>query len=160
MPETTSNTRNRFGRTERALFIGAAVWTGIGLAGGLAFREITKSTGFDGYTELSVVHTHALVLGTVVMLAVLSLNRVFTLGADRRMRWFLWVWNASLAVTVGALALKGTLQIVTPAVADSPVLAGIAGMGHIGLTVAFVLFFVALGSRLRATRATPARDEV
>lgn len=151
-------TTPRTDRTERALFIGAAAWTGVGLIGGLAFREIAKANDFTGSTQLAVVHTHALVLGTVVLLAALALDRLFALGADRRMRWFLWVWNISLAITVGTLAVNGTLQIVAPASADSPAIAGIAGLGHIGLTVAFVLFFIALGSRLRAGRAAADSD--
>ncbi|NNC11066.1 DUF2871 domain-containing protein [Planctomonas sp. JC2975] len=140
--------------SEHRLFVSAAVWTGVGLAGGLAFREVTKATGFDGSTELAVVHTHALVLGTVVLLAALALDRLFHLGADRRMRWFLWIWNIGLAVTVGSLALKGTLQILVPDAADSPAIAGIAGMGHILLTVAFVLFFLALGRGIKAGRGS------
>ena len=140
-------------RPETVLVRAAAVWAAVGLAGGLGYRELTRSKGFDGWTQLSVVHTHALVLGTVVLLGVLALQRLFRLSEDRRMRWFVWVWNTGLALTVAGLTVKGTLQVVGSSAASSPAIAGVSGMGHILLTVAFVLLFLALGARVRADEA-------
>jgi hypothetical protein len=37
------------------LYRAAATWTGIGLASGLFFRELTKSQDFDGRTQLAGV---------------------------------------------------------------------------------------------------------
>jgi hypothetical protein len=51
---------------ESGLFRLAAGWTMMGLASGLAYRELTRSAGFTGFTQLSVVHTHTLVLGTLL----------------------------------------------------------------------------------------------
>lgn len=135
------------------LFRAAAAWTAIGLAGGLGYRELTRQHEFTGATQLAVVHTHALVLGTVVLLGVLALEAIFTLSADRRFRWFFWTWNLGLLITSTMLAVKGSMQVLGTAGADSPALAGISGTGHILLTVAFVLLFLALGSRIRMPRA-------
>ena len=105
------------------------------------------------------MHTHALALGTTMLLLTLALERIFTLSADRRLGWFLWVWNIGLAVTVGGLALKGGLQVAEAAAATSPALAGISGTGHIVLTVGFVLLFLVLGGRIRQSAPAGPRLE-
>jgi hypothetical protein len=134
----------------------AAAWTAVGLAGGLGYRELTRAEGFTGTTQLAVVHTHALVLGTVVLLGVLALQRLFDLASDRRYRWFVWVWNVSLALTVAGLTVKGTLQVTGSGAADSAAVAGFSGLGHVGLTAAFALFFLTLGAKVRARETTAA----
>lgn len=132
------------------LYRSAVAWTGIGLVGGLAYREVTRSHAFTGSTQLALVHTHALALGTTVLLVVLALTAAFGLGEDRRFRWGVLTWNAGLAVTTAMLAVKGTLQILNPAVADSAALAGISGLGHITLTAAFILLLLSLGTQVKA----------
>ena len=141
---------------ESVLFRLTVAWTTIGLLSGLAYRELTRGVGFSGFTQLALVHSHTLMLGTAVGLILLALQRLYQLAEDRRFAWFVWVWNGGLALTAGAMTVKGTLQVLNPAVADSAALAGIAGLGHIALTVGFVLLFLALGSRIRLTRASEA----
>lgn len=134
----------------KKLLIAAMVYTALGLVGGLFYREATKSAGpdgqaFTGHTELAVVHTHLLVLGLVVMLLVLALEKLFTLSASKVFNWFFWVYTAGLTVTVAMMAVIGMRQIDKPDLVDTPAaLAGIAGLGHMLLTAALVLFFVAL----------------
>jgi hypothetical protein len=136
---------------ETFLFRSAAVWTVIGLAGGLAYREVTRAADYTGFTQLGLVHTHALALGTLVLLVTLALERLFTLSADRRLGWFAWAWNVGLALTVGALAVKGSLQVAGSASADAPALAGIAGTGHIVLASGFVVLFLVLDGQISDT---------
>ncbi|MCW3157036.1 DUF2871 domain-containing protein [Micropruina sp. KQZ13P-5] len=136
-------------KADLVLFRLSALWTAVGLASGLAYRELTRSSGFSGFTQLAVVHTHTLVLGTVVGLLLLVLKRVYQLGEDRRFGWFVWLWNVGLVLTAGGMAVKGTLQVIAPAVAESPALAGVSGLGHIVLTIGFVLLFLVLGRRVR-----------
>lgn len=136
---------------ELILFRLSAVWTAVGLVSGLAYRELTRRSGFTGFTQLAVVHTHTLVLGTIVGLGLLALQRLYGLSEDRRFGWFLWIWNIGLTLTAAGLSVKGTLQVLGSATATSPALAGVSGMGHILLTVAFVLVFLVLGRRIRQT---------
>ena len=136
---------------ETVLFRSAAAWAVIGLGGGLAYREMTRAAGYTGFTQLSLVHTHALALGTLMLLATLALERLYTLSADRRLGWFAWAWNVGLGLTIGTLALKGSLQVAGSASAEAPALAGIAGTGHIVLAVGFVVLFLVLGARIRDT---------
>ncbi len=139
-------------KAESVLFRLSAGWTVAGLASGLAYRELTRSTGFSGFTQLAVVHTHTLVLGTLVGLLLLALQRVFRLGEDRRFGWCVWIWTIGLVLTAGAMAVKGSLQVLGSAAADSSALAGVSGLGHIVLTVGFVLVFLVLGRRIRHTQ--------
>lgn len=139
----------------RKLYYAAVTYMALGLAGGLAYRELTKLNGFTGRTELAVVHTHLLVLGMLVFLLLILLERAFTLSASRMFTWFFWIYNAGLAITVGAMAAIGTGTVLgRPAGAA---LTGIAGLGHILLTVALVLFFACLHSRLFGRAAADAR---
>ncbi len=122
----------------------AAGWTVVGLVAGLAYREITKFTDYQGATDLSLVHTHTLALGTGAMLVVLALTAVFGLDRDRRLRWYVVVWNLGVALTATGLTVKGLGQIYgwyDASAASAKALAGIAGLGHMLLTAGFVLFF-------------------
>ncbi|MCE1177899.1 MAG: DUF2871 domain-containing protein [Micrococcales bacterium] len=142
------------------IYWSAATWTGIGMVSGLYYRELTRARAFDGRTQLAVVHTHTLVLGTVMLLAVLALA-VSRLLAERDLGRFLLVWNIGLALTAGGLLVKGTLQVLGSAIADSPAIAGVSGLGHMTLSGALVLLFMALRPLVRAdqTAGETARPE-
>ncbi|MFX4272223.1 DUF2871 domain-containing protein [Propionibacteriaceae bacterium Y1685] len=130
-----------------------ALWTALGLLGGLAYREITKAADFTGTTQLAVVHTHLLTLGTIVGLVLLVLDRSF--GLSRFRRTFtagLATWNLGLAVSTAMMFVHGLAQVNGTEV--SAAVPGIAGLGHMLLTAGFVLFFVALGRSLQTDAGT------
>ena len=128
------------------LFASAATWTALGLAAGFYWRELTKFNDFPRTeTALATAHTHALALGTLVLLAVLALGG----------RLFATLWNVGLGLTFGAMVVKGTLQVLRIELAESAMWAGIGGLGHMVLTGAFVYLFVLLRRALRA-EAVPA----
>lgn len=132
------------------LYRSAVAWTGVGLIGGLAYRELTRSHEFADRTQLAFVHTHALALGTTFLLLLLALTAALGLDADRRFRIGVLVWNIGLGITTASLAVKGTLQVLEPGMADSKAIAGVSGLGHITLTVAFVLVLLVIGARVKA----------
>ncbi|MFW6598884.1 DUF2871 domain-containing protein [Propionibacteriaceae bacterium Y2011] len=132
---------------KKTVFALTALWTALGLAGGLAYREITKAAEFTGSTQLAVVHTHLLTLGTIIGFVLLVLEQVFRLSRYRRtMVAGLITWNLGLVITSTMMAFHGVQQI--DGVASTPMTAGISGLGHMLLTTGFVLFFVALGRRV------------
>lgn len=144
------------------IFRSCVVWTAVGLAGGLGYRELTRQEEFTGFTQLALVHTHALVWGTIFMLGLLALAVVLPgLTRDGRMRWGLHLFNAGLAITVAMLGFKGSLQVLGTSWADSPALAGISGTGHMLLTAALVLLLLAIGRqvKLQQPTAATARDD-
>ena len=132
------------------LFTSGAVWTILGLASGLFYREFTRQRDFTGFTQLAVAHTHALALGTIILLVALGLTKVFALDGDRRLGLFLLFWNIGLGLTFSMMLVKGSLQVQGVAFADSPMIAGISGLGHMILTGAFVLFFLILRRAVKA----------
>lgn len=134
------------------LFYAAFAYMVLGVLSGLFYREFTKAHGFTDahFTQLSVVHTHLLTLGFIVLLIVLVLEKVFTLSRSKLFTWFFWTYNAGLLVTAAMLTVHG-MQQVTGA-ETSAAISGIAGLGHILLSVGMVLLFLALGARLKADR--------
>ena len=145
----------------KRLFWAATVYTVLGLAGGLYFRELTKSHEFSGHTELAVVHTHLLTLGTLAMLLILVLERVFGLSNRRRLFGaFFWVYNLGLLLTATMMTIIGTRTVL--GLSNGPALAGPAGMGHILLTVAFALLLIMIGRRVHelSDRDSGAADPV
>lgn len=123
-----------------------------GVLSGLYYRELTKFNDFSdrSASQLPLVHTHLLVLGFVFLLIVLALEKLFAVStaAPRAFAWFYWTWTTGVAVTGGMMLVKGTL-VVLGADAGSAAFAGIAGLGHISLSVAVVALFVALRAALR-----------
>ncbi|MEV4186574.1 DUF2871 domain-containing protein [Streptosporangium canum] len=126
----------------------AHIYMIVGVVSGLYYREITKLNDFTGDTQLGVVHTHLLTLGMVFFLIVLMLEKTFTLTAGKLFTWFFWVYNAGLALTVLMMTVHGTQTVL--GAQTSPVIPGIAGLGHILLTVGLILLFTNLGKRLPA----------
>lgn len=144
-------------RLDRTFYRSAVAWTAIGLAGGLGYREITKTNDFHGLTQLGVVHTHALVLGTTFFLLMLVLRRVGLLAAGRAASALPIAWNAGLAITVTMLSVKGFGQVTGASWADAKAIAGISGLGHMTLTAALICLLVAVGGALK-THAPNATD--
>lgn len=134
----------------KKLFYTAFGYMVIGVLSGLFYREYTKAADFTGSTQLSVVHTHLLTLGFIVLLIVLILEKQFTLSASKLYGWFFWSYNVGLVLTAAMLVVHGMLQVdgVTEVSAAIP---GIAGLGHIFLSVGMVFLFLALRTRLFVT---------
>lgn len=117
----------------------------LGVASGLFYREFTKANDFaeGGWTQLSVVHTHLLVLGFLVPLVVLLLEKAFTLSAHKKLyAWFLGTYNAGVLVTAGMMVVHGMLTVLGKE--SSAMIAGIAGLGHMLLTAGMILLFIML----------------
>lgn len=135
------------------LFYAAFAYMALGVASGLFYREFTKANDFTDaqFTQLSVVHTHLLVLGFVVLLIVLILEKLFALSQSKLFPWFFWIYNLGLILTAAMLTVHGMQQVT--GVETSKAIAGIAGTGHMLLTAGMVLLFLALRSRLKADTA-------
>lgn len=138
------------------LYRATIVYAVLGLVAGLATRSYTQARDFTGTTQLSVVHTHLLALGFLLMLIVLLLDAVLSVSGSRSFTWFFWSYNAGLLLTVAVMVWHGVLQVEGAAV--SPAVSGVAGLGHVAITVGIVSLLVALAGPVRRTverRATP-----
>jgi hypothetical protein len=127
----------------------------VGVASGLFYREFTKANDFTDatFTQLSVVHTHLLTLGFIVLLIVLLLEKVFRITRSPRLfAWFFWLYNAGLILTAGMMVWHGILTVLGQE--STAMIAGIAGLGHILLTAAMIVFFIALRRAVLGTAAS------
>lgn len=130
----------------KKVYYAALMYMVLGLVSGLFFREFTKASDFSGETELAVMHTHLLALGMIVMLVVLVLEKLFVLSKTKWFNLFFWHYNAGLLLTIVMMLIIGIGQVAGHT--STPMLAGLAGLGHIILTVGLAFLFVALGKRL------------
>ncbi|WP_036283929.1 DUF2871 domain-containing protein [Microbacterium luticocti] len=131
--------------SQRFLLVATAVYLVLGLGAGLVYRELTKNAGLAAGRplQLGVLHTHLLTLGFLVGLIVLVLDRVFALGHHRLFPVFFWVYNAGVVLSAAMMAVHGLTELGGGEVTAAT--AGIAGMGHIALTIGLVLLVVMLG---------------
>lgn len=117
-----------------------------GLAGGVFYREFTKLTGFSGTTTLSVVHVHLLVLG---MLLCLLLGIFCNITTVQEQPWFTRgskLYHGGLIFTVSMLIARGVLQVLGAPLSSGmdAAISGLAGLGHIVLSIGLVSIMVAL----------------
>lgn len=138
----------------KKLYIAASVYLVLGLVAGLYYREATKNAqlGPEGAGQLSVVHTHVLTLGFLVLLVVLALDKLFDLAANPLFGWFFWVYNAGVVLSAGMMLWHGTLTVHGQQ--GTPMIAGIAGLGHITLSAGLVLLMLTLRPAVFASRPT------
>lgn len=131
--------------SQRLLFVATCVYLALGLGAGLMYRELTKNAGLpDGQPlQLGVLHTHLLTLGFLASLLFLVLDRVVHLGQRRLFPVFFWVYNAGVLLSAGMMAAHGILALNGPV--DSAAIAGMAGMGHIILSIGLVVLMVIVG---------------
>lgn len=137
----------------KKIFNAAFTYMIIGVLAGLFYREFTKANDFpEGeFTQLGVVHTHLLTLGFIVLLIVLALEKVFGLSGTKLFSWFFWLYNVGVILTAGMMVWHGSLTVLGQE--SNAMIAGIAGLGHIALSVSLVLFFLALRKKVVADRA-------
>jgi hypothetical protein len=146
----------------KQLYYASALYTVLGLLGGMFYREYTKGRHFDTgahHTELAVVHTHLLSLGTTFLLIVLALEKTLQLSRSKLYPWFFWVYNVGVLWASAFMMVIGMRQVQGHG-DDSPALDGIAGLGHIVLTIGFVLFFIVLYPAVSGRRTAESREPV
>lgn len=117
-----------------------------GLIAGVFYREFTKFNEFDAPSQLGTLHTHILVLGMFFFLIVLLLENAFHLSEHKHYKTFYATYNCGLGLTLLMMLIHGCQTVL--GYADSPMISGIAGLGHIIMTVGLSFFFVVLTSQV------------
>ncbi|MBC9927812.1 MULTISPECIES: DUF2871 domain-containing protein [unclassified Leucobacter] len=138
------------------LYVAAFTYMAVGVASGLFYREFTKAYDFPSgeFTQLGLVHTHLLTLGFIVLLIVLLLEKQFRISDSKLFGWFFWTYNAGVVLTSGMMIWHGSLTVMGKE--SNAMISGIAGLGHIFLTVGMVLLFLALGKGIKRDQAAVA----
>lgn len=114
----------------------------IGLLFGVYYRELTKWFDFSGKTQLSTLHTHTLVLGMFFFLIVLLLEKNFHITAHKWYKRFYITYNIGLGITLLLMLIHGTMIVM--GIESSAAISGIAGLGHIIMTIGLGFFFAIL----------------
>lgn len=132
----------------KKIFNAAFTYMIIGVLSGLFYREFTKANDFPSgeFTQLGLVHTHLLTLGFIVLLIVLAFDKVFGLSGTKLFSWFFWLYNVGVILTASMMVWHGSLTVLGEE--SNAMIAGIAGLGHIALSVSLVLFFLALRKKV------------
>ena len=144
--------------TVQKLYRTAVLYLVLGLGSGLFYREFTRANDFpEGqFTQLGVTHTHLLVLGFVMSLIFLALEKLFQVSRSGKLfTWFFWVYNVGVLMTSGMMVWHGILTVQGKE--STAMIAGIAGLGHIAITVALGLFMAALGRALKSVEPESVR---
>lgn len=116
-----------------------------GLFLGAFYREYTRIIGFTGRTNLSLAHTHSLVLGFVVFFMLALFAKNFDLNEDKKEKRFFNTYNFSLILVIGTIIARGFYQIYDLDSASlSAAISGIAGIGHIAIAFAFYFLYTYL----------------
>lgn len=118
----------------------------LGLVAGVVNHEVAYWTNFTGKSVMSVVHPHAIILGGLVFLLLPLLMNNFALEDKKSFRGFLWTYNIGLVMTLGFMIARGMSQLLVkpfPSFMDHMV-GGLAGIGHIILTVGIGFLFYSL----------------
>jgi len=104
--------------------------------GGVFYREFTK---LNGFTTLSVVRTHYLMLGMVLFLLLVLFEKNFHF-VDNKVLKYLLFYHIGLNLTVVMLVVRGVLHVLSLEVL-SVVLSGIA---HLILGISMVLVLISI----------------
>ena len=106
---------------------------------GVFYREFTKVNGFTDFTTFSVVHTHYLMLGMVLFLLLVLVEKNYSFINDK-VRKYLLLYHIGLNLTVVMLVVRGVVQVLSLDV-SSAVLFGIA---HLILGISLVLVLISI----------------
>ncbi|MBO1212356.1 DUF2871 domain-containing protein [Staphylococcus nepalensis] len=133
----------------KKLMYSSILYTILGMLSGLFYREMSKAENFSGYSQLNVTHTHLLVLGTIMFLIFLVIENQLKLTKHHTLfNYFFYVYHVGILVTVAMQFVNGIA--VMKGFSVSPAIAGISGLGHITISIAFILFFVLLNKSINA----------
>lgn len=115
----------------------------LAMVGGVFYREFTKFNSFTAKTSLGVVHTHYFLLGMVVFLLLLLLEKNFAFTGAKT-KHLLLTYHIGLNLTAVMLAVRGVTQVlgVTLSSSMSAAISGIAGTGHVLLGVSLLLLLL------------------
>ena len=113
------------------------------MIGGVFYRELTKAVGFSGSSALSVLHTHYFVLGMFFFLMLLLLEKSFSFTQSSTKK-ALVLYHIGLNLTGIMLLTRGLLTVLAVSFSTglNAAVSGIAGIGHILMSVGLVLLLL------------------
>lgn len=113
---------------------------------GVFYREYTKILGFNGTTNLGLVHGHLLVLGMLMFLIMALFSARFDFESNKKIKLFYRIYNPGVIITAIMLFIRGLAQVNGSEISKglNASISGISGIGHILVLVGLVFMFLAL----------------
>lgn len=136
----------------RRYFNAAIVYAILAMVGGVFYREFTKYLAFTGKTNLSLVHSHYIVLGMAFFLLLALLEKTFAFSARKGIAGWVTVYHVGLNLTSICLFLRGLAQATQATLSTglNASLSGMSGLGHILLgTAMLALLFLIRNSAMK-----------
>lgn len=130
----------------------AFIYAVIALISGVFYREFTKFSHFSGKTNLSVMHTHYFILGMFFFLLLLLLEKNFTFSDKKHTGKIIAVYHTGLNIAGIAFLLRGLSQVSRAELSKGldASISGIAGIGHILLSVAMIMLLLQIRKKVAA----------
>lgn len=121
----------------------ALVYAIMAMVFGVFYREFTKFHQFTGKTNLSVMHTHYFLLGMFFFLILMLSEKNFAFSGKNTGK-FLVVYHLGLNITGIGFLMRGLTQVWQTELsrAMDASISGIAGIGHILISVAIILLLL------------------
>ncbi|MCR8968447.1 DUF2871 domain-containing protein [Facklamia sp. 7083-14-GEN3] len=118
----------------------------LAMISGVFYREFTKHMNFTADTSLSTLHVHLMVLGMLVFILLIILNKLFNLEQYKKMKWFMITYNLGLLMLVATLTARGIVQVkeISLSSAANSSLSGVAGISHIILAIGLLILLLAI----------------
>lgn len=117
---------------------------------GVFYREFTRFSGFDGQTNLSVMHTHYFMLGMTFFLILALLEKNFSFSGGKRSHILLILYNIGLNITGLGLLMRGLTQVWNTALSrgmDASI-SGVSGIGHILLGISVIMLLLQIKKKV------------
>lgn len=124
----------------------AFVYAILGLISGVFYREFTKIYDYNGNTALKSLHPHLFILGMMMFLILTIFNGMYHLTESKKFAPFYIVYNIGLVFTVIMLIIRGIVEVTATNLSSGldHAISGMAGIGHIILSIGFVIMFLLL----------------
>ena len=124
----------------------AIIYFILAMAGGVFYREFTKFYAYSMPTVLSVIHTHLLILGTLLFIILAVIAKVTNIQNNRLFKKFVIIYNFSLPFMILTMLIRGILQITNTAINSliDKMLSGFAGLSHITMMIALLILLISL----------------
>ena len=118
----------------------------LGLTAGVFYREFTKFNGVAGGTSLAFIHVHTLILGMMFFLILSLFEDKFHMSTFKEFKIFNIFYNAGLMTTIAMFLVRGITEVLGSDISRGldKSLNGIAGLGHISLTIGLITMLLIL----------------
>lgn len=119
----------------------AFIYAVLAMVFGVFYREFTKLNFYNGYTVLSVMHTHYFLLGMVFFLILMLIEKNFGISSQSKTGLFAVTYQVGLNITGLSFLVRGITQVLQADLSKGmdASLSGIAGIGHIVMSVSMLL---------------------